>query len=297
MILHSRSEEIPVQTHLVLTALSPSVIRQRPSCSHLRTPGAPKRKPPMARMSSSRRLIIALCGAISIPAVSGCLTPYAIPHVHSTPAIAPAIANDQVHAFRVERRDYYVRRFLMFPPTCTTFEIREIQPDSDGNIPAQRELSFNRGLGVPGLLLFRDGMHVIHHMRTILYRPGFGEVFVQGANDIPEPMKPVTTLAEEVNALDRLASIASQPRRFPVSQEHRKVILFIASEYDRLATAAASIDLKAAQEVKPAKSESHGNGVTVGPEKSVDSNQLSEKAAAMRKLADKQSRDDSKDAH
>ena len=75
------------------------------------------------------------------------------------------------------------------------------------------------------------------------------------------------------------------------------MLLFVASEYDRLAAVAATIGLSESQEVKRAKSESHGNGVSVGPEKSVNSAsiQLREKATAIRKLAEKQSRDDTKD--
>jgi hypothetical protein len=71
-------------------------------------------------------------------------------------------------------------------------------------------------------------------MSILIYRPGYKTVEWSGG----EPFEWIKAkdFPEQVSDLTRLCSIALKPIRMPVSAEHRKVLEFLASECDRLAT-------------------------------------------------------------
>jgi hypothetical protein len=195
------------------------------------------------RYRNGSAVLIGLLAAIFF---NGCLTPYAIPKIKRTPNIDFDSGKTDVHAFRIEETDFRPYRFLSLPDDHSTceYDICEIPIEAGAflcHVSPQYYLCVNRGVGITGVLIGNSGKHVIHEMRVVLYRPGYISVVIYsdlGRKRVdcfdcvaqPEPLD----WDSQVFELLSLCSLAKSPRTIPVSSEHRKVLLYLISECERL---------------------------------------------------------------
>jgi hypothetical protein len=191
---------------------------------------------------------------------SGCLVPYAYPKVSWTRGVSVGPKPEEVRAFRVD-----VIGDIVDIGETDRFVLAPITPIFGDREPIQAKISLEYGIYVVGIAL----NYPIHHGHTTLvrlYRPGFqlveikswefpGNVTWIGAADL---------LAQE-KAVDDLLTVPSieaprlefsygrdafsHPRAWSntellpgcASAKHREVLLFAASEYDRLALLALTV--------------------------------------------------------
>jgi hypothetical protein len=179
--------------------------------------------------------------------LGGCLTPYAIPRIECTPRIDFDALKTDAHAFRVEGTVFMRQRFrfLTIPDYTYEYDLCEIPIEAGdlmSHVAPQYRFCVNRGLGLAGNLIGNDGKHVHHFMQVVLYRPGYKLVTIL-ADPSGKPVSVDDSVAEpepldlhgQVDELESLCDTAARPRSVPVSPEHRKVLLLLISECERLA--------------------------------------------------------------
>src|SRR5262245_20201079 len=230
-----------------------------------------QREPGMGRVSLVRRARFAVL-LLSCPLLTGCFAvPVVLPTASYVPGVKVEAPPEEVRAFRVdvaddlqiwdiEEKDRYV--------------LRPIPVSESGHVSPQASVACDRG-GVLGCVAMYYWMYRHHTLRVRLYRPGWQTVEIKPW-EIPERVtwKEATDLASREKALDDLLSTwdtdgtgqlsvgaheqLTDPSRYPpppqppdlivfrnlapgsTSAEHRQLLLFTASEYERLATSAVS---------------------------------------------------------
>ncbi len=197
-------------------------------------------------------------GLMACPLLSGCLTAVAWPSVAVTPVLQVNAAADQVRAFRVEK-DASVRQSMSLD-WKNEYRLSEASVSSGGWVWPEGRVACD-SFWIVGIHMTAE-----HHSVAIrLYRPGCRTVEVT-AWDLPESVKwtGVADLADQEKAVDDLVSIPApsprshmrqrdpdEPSQDPapddslpflapgsISPEHRKALLFAASEYERVAKGA-----------------------------------------------------------
>lgn len=189
------------------------------------------------------------------PLLSGCFAAGAAwPSVAVTPPLQVSAAADQVRAFRVDVVDAGAT-IEFHEPSVYTF--REVPVAAGGWVVPQGKLACDYGW-VFGSLPMSYWKVKQHTVRVRLYRPGCQTVEVS-AWALPKDVKwtGVADLAGQEKAVDDLVSVGdtdgighltdAKPDGWFVarrladgseSPEHRKALLFAASEYERLAKTA-----------------------------------------------------------
>jgi len=199
-------------------------------------------------------------GLLLGPLLSGCFVPLgaAWPNVAVTPALQASASNDQVHAFRVAVREVDATIEFHEPGE---YVLREVPVFAGGWVSPQADVGCDYGWywNCIALSYWKLKQHTV---MVRLYRPGCQTVEV-GAWDLPHEVKwtGVADLAGQEKAVDDLVcpgtadfwqDVLGQEgggaARHGVvfrclaagskSPEHRKALLFAASEYKRLAKAA-----------------------------------------------------------
>ncbi len=181
-------------------------------------------------MAKCARLLL-----LFLPTLGGCVAPYCYPKLENIHSIREGRDAD-IHVFRVDVTRCPVK-FLLFTTQSQQDQLRELPIAAGECVPSQTQVSLSRGLGLLGVLLHDDGGHVRHDLLLKLYRPGY-ELLVlepgQRADQIA--WKPLPDLEAQGKQLDALCARAKPGSASPA---HRDALLFIASEYERLATNAA----------------------------------------------------------
>jgi hypothetical protein len=186
-----------------------------------------------------------------LPALQGCLIPYAFPKVSQTPLLSLGETADEIHTFRVD----ITRDFVDISGTdhCT---LTELSSWPAGWVLPQTKVSASYGIFVFGVAL-NYPVYISHSLALKVYRAGY-ELVELDSWQLPTEIvwKQALDLAAQEDALDRLYLLmedenrATKPMLFwtiglqlspgSESAEHRRVLLFGASEYERLARRAAS---------------------------------------------------------
>ncbi len=198
----------------------------------------------------------ALCvGLLLCPLLSGCLAAGAAwPSVAVTPPLQVNAPADQIHAFRVEATK--TAPTVEFPEPGV-YKLREFSVAEGGWVGPQGNVACDYGwyFGAIPLSYWKLKQHTV---MVRLYRPGCQTVEVT-AWGLPKEVewRGVADLAGQEKAVDDLMSLGATDvwgdvpereegrkwvtRRLGTgseSPEHRKALLFAASEYDRLAKSA-----------------------------------------------------------
>jgi len=198
-----------------------------------------------------------------LPQCTGCLY-YAYPTISTTPELAAPTPDGSVHAFRVdvdrvERKD---------TPTATEYTLMRIPLDRRGHIPSQLELAPATGVWNPlGMGDVKEHERGQYTMLVRLYRPGYRtqefkswdksrpvdwvearDVLAQEAaiDDLLADPEPRPTQAVQLvgrSAMPKSTWWEQKDSKIPplglqpgiTSPSHRAVLVFAASEYDRLA--------------------------------------------------------------
>jgi hypothetical protein len=200
------------------------------------------RRPPMAQ-----RCLIPMLVSLILPGLPGCLIPFGFPTISQTPLLSLGKEAEEIHAFRVD----ITREFVDIGGSddCT---LSEVTSSTAGRVFPQTRLSATYGMYVIGVEL-NFPVYTSHSVALKLYRPGYELVEL----DSWEPSKEIVwkmapDLASQEKQLDRLFLMDNEeeeskwqlikPRLSPGSKsaEHRRILLFGVSEYERLATAAAA---------------------------------------------------------
>jgi hypothetical protein len=214
---------------------------------------------------------LTLCVLSVLP---GCLIPYGFPKVSQTPLLSLGNDPGEIHAFRVD-----ITREFADISGVDNWTFSEVSPWSMGWVLPQTKVSATYGIFVFGVAL-NYPVYMSHSLALRVYRPGFDLVELDSW-DIPAEIvwKQAADLCSQERALDRLLLMSAEedenkPRQWltvgsrlsPGSQsaEHRRVLLFGASEYERLASKATAS----------------------GPESEAANSRLQSKAQELRKLAD-----------
>jgi hypothetical protein len=198
----------------------------------------------------SRRLVYRSFATFAV-FLAGCFVPFAYPRFSHIPAVPVDNDHGNVHAFRVsadvQRIDF---------GNQTKYEIDEIPITPAGHIPAQNNLSLDRGCYVIGVAL-NYPVHRAHLIKLRLYRPGYQLVeFSSWQNSEKVTWFPASDLDSQEEAVDELLAapvfggywnpvfqIERLKQMFDVSKtppgsvspHHRESLRFIAAEYERLA--------------------------------------------------------------
>jgi hypothetical protein len=157
------------------------------------------------------------------------------------PGVNIAEAKDEVHAFRVDATD---RLHSIEFEQAPTYFIREVPVTSTGTVRGQTQLAVDYGMiwNCIALIFTKD---TCHSVKLRLYRPGYELVEIDSwwAKSSVD-WKPVTDSNGQEKALDDLMaapSLVSKYKHFlgipsgSASDEHRRVLVFAAAEYERLA--------------------------------------------------------------
>jgi hypothetical protein len=218
----------------------------------------------------------------------GCLSVYPkLEHIPAVAAVAAGTTDDEFHAFRVEVTD---TRAGYDSPNRTRMILTPLPVEPDGQVPGQYCLSLESSFQSDDGPIGPSDAHRWHGMRVRLYRPGYHlEERWPGSSDIIKVWPPAESLEAREKAVDDLFTTwtlgnysgAVFTGRFGhvapggASKGHRESLLFAAGEYERVAALAIGIDGKslAARE------------------------RLLDKAARLRKLAEKDDKPSDSERH
>jgi hypothetical protein len=185
---------------------------------------------------------------------SGCLVPYAYPHLCVVPGVQASPKHEDVRAFRVD-----VTGNIVDVGVDDSFRLTAVPISSSGRTPALIGLSLDYGFYVIGGAL-NYPVHHGHSTLLRLYCRGYQLLQIRGW-EVPGriSLDPATDLSAQEKAVDDLLSPPAieaprlefqyglenpiPPEGWEVknlkpgsaSAEHRSVLLFAASEYERLA--------------------------------------------------------------
>lgn len=226
----------------------------------------------MRRCPPPARIARCLCAPLGLFLV-GCMPlGYAYPKVSYIPPGSVGTAPDQVYAFRVDITN-----------DDSTFETTENDRYVLSRLPLHRDGRFDPQTKVAvdyGCILYcmanvyEASTH--HSLRVRLYRPGYHTLEIEPWQEsVPLPWTEARKLEEREQAIDDLVSTWNTtperiqtkaafngfvPPRDPivfqylapgsVSPEHRGVLIFAATEYDRLLPAAADAETRARLQAK-----------------------------------------------
>ncbi|HEV3261171.1 MAG TPA: hypothetical protein VG013_30240 [Gemmataceae bacterium] len=186
---------------------------------------------------------------------SGCVVPYAYPHLCCVPAVGTGPRHDEVHAFRVD-----VTGDILDAGESDDYVLTPVALSPGGRAPVQARLALDYGYYVIGIAI-NYPVHHGHSTLLRLYQPGYGLVEVC-AWEMPAKVEwwPAQDLEAQEKAVDGLlqAPSISGPRmeftygydKGPpfrkeqsnvhslcpgsVAPGHREALFFAASEYERL---------------------------------------------------------------
>jgi hypothetical protein len=177
-----------------------------------------------------------------LPVLPGCLIPYGFPKVDQTPLVRAENGTQEVHAFRVD----VTRDFVDIGGT-DQFTLSEVTFLPGGWVLPQTKISATYGCYVFGIVL-NYPRYISHSLGLRLYRAGY-ELVELDSWALPSEIvwERVPDLAAQEKALDRLFLMNAEEaligaKLLPGSEttEHRQVLIFGASEYDRLASTPAA---------------------------------------------------------
>jgi hypothetical protein len=179
----------------------------------------------------------------------GCLIPYAFPKVDQTPLSWATEETNEIHVFRVD----VTRDFIDIGGT-DSHTLSEVKFLPGGWVLPQTKVSATYGLYVFGIVLNYPA-YISHSLELHLYRPGHKLVDLESWQ-LPKAIawEKVDGLQAQEQTLDRLFLVAEADRADKrleppirarlspgsVSVEHRKALLYGASEYERLASTSAA---------------------------------------------------------
>jgi hypothetical protein len=184
-----------------------------------------------------------------LPALPGCLIPYGFPKISQTPWLSVGKDTPETHAFRVD----ITRGFADMGggDHCT---LSEVAVPPTGWVLPQTKISATYGVYVFGVAL-NYPVYISHSVALKLYRPGYRLIEINSW-DPPRDVvwREAPDLASQEKELDHLFLMPEQEESGPESWtpirpylaagsesvEHRRVLLFGASEYKRLAADAAT---------------------------------------------------------
>jgi hypothetical protein len=212
-----------------------------------------------------RTVVLSLCAAL-LACLPGCLVPVAYPSFTHVPSVELGKDYDRVYAFRV---DVTEKQVDLGESQCDMLTRIPLSTDST---PAQSEIAISHGVFVIGVAL-NYPILTSHSVAVRLYRPGYELIEVKPGDKVDRAdWKAAPGLASQEKALDALCRrIEAQKEEIfmlepgSAAAAHKGVLLFGASEYDRLAALASASD--------PAKEEVRAR--------------LAGKAQALRALAEK----------
>lgn len=192
-------------------------------------------------------LLSAVC-LLCLPFLGGCVLPYcAYPTLDYTPSVKLERTTDQVRAFRVDIDRPTADMSVFVGPVYE--RLSEVPVTDTDDIPAQVRPSLSYGLVVLGIAL-NYLTHTSHSVALRIYRPGYELVEVkswEAVNKVVWRLAP--DLAGQQHALDALLPLGRLEPGSP-SAAHREILLFGASEYERLASMAQSQDHQAGLRAK-----------------------------------------------
>ncbi len=192
-------------------------------------------------------LLFAVCGVSCIPFVP---VYYAYPTASFTPRVTPTGPSDEIHAFRVE----VVETFRSDGVIHEASQIYSAIPLSkQGTVPAQATVGIDYGW-IWNCIALIFTRHTDKFVMVKLYRPGYQTVEIRLWNSKVIWKEAVDLAAREKAIDDLLMSTWEQGERdddhlndinerigyFPSlapgsrSDEHRKVLLFAVTEYEKL---------------------------------------------------------------
>jgi hypothetical protein len=201
-------------------------------------------------------LLLACLLVVPYLVAAGCIIPYAYPKLSYVPGCDPGPEVSDVHAFRVDvnaERHHVISIFSVGERGEHT--LAEITPRADGRIPSQTRVTVERGWG---LLASQMDLSVgrLHTTRVRLYRPGYQLVELKAwdlTNNID--WQPATDWEAQERAIDDLldrpvltplfAALMHPSRQHPLmptTLDTTRPLLFAASEYERLAKSAPTIE-------------------------------------------------------
>jgi hypothetical protein len=202
----------------------------------------------MPQRSPSWRSAARWLGLLIFPLLPGCLIPYGFPTLSHVPGVELEQEAAPVHAFRVE-----ITREWVDIGGDDAWTLTEMPLGISGSVPSETRLSATYGFLVFGIAL-NYPVYTSHTVALRLYRPGYELVEIdswQLAAKIAWREAPDLEAQERV--LDRLYPLGSETPEYcfvgflsrrlnpgSKSEAHREVLLFGASEYERLATSARS---------------------------------------------------------
>jgi hypothetical protein len=191
-------------------------------------------------MANPRRLPIYLL-LVALPALPGCMIPYAYPTVHCVPPIKLGKDADEVHVFRVD-----ITRTRVDMGVTDTYTLTEVPPSPEGWIFPEARLSATYGCYIFAVAL-NYPVFTSHSIGLRLYRPGY-ELIELGSWESPPDLtwKRAPDLAAQERALDRLFLFDSKVKDRAsfdrcelapgsASRAHRASLEFGTLEYERLA--------------------------------------------------------------
>jgi hypothetical protein len=204
----------------------------------------------VCRRSLPQRCLVPALLLLLLPALPGCLIPYGFPKISQTPLLSLGKEAEEIHAFRAD----ITRDFVDIGGT-DRWTFSEVTSSPAGWVLPQTKVSATCGIYVFGVAL-NYPVYTSHSVALKLYRPGY-ELVELDSWEVPGMIvwKEAPDLASQEKALDRLflreaPDSANEPRSWvrigrrlsPGSEgaEHQRVLLFGASEYERLASGAAA---------------------------------------------------------
>lgn len=187
-------------------------------------------------------LVLVCCAAGCIPIF------YAYPSLSYVPALNLGPAHDNIFVFRADVADDQSCLDLAKPGH---YRFREIHVAPQGSILGQGKVTFDSGF-YWNLIAVTYAERISHTIRLRLYRPGYDMLEIQPwQNEASLEWTAVRDVAAQEKVVDKLLRPTgtgawtqahkdqdwgfSQVDPGSVSAEHRHVLLFAASEYDRLA--------------------------------------------------------------
>jgi hypothetical protein len=188
--------------------------------------------------------------------LSGCLIPYAYPHLSYVADVQDLDPPEDVRAFRID-----VSGSIVDVGENDEFTLTPLTLSKKGRVPSQTDLTLDYGLYVVGVAL-NYPMHHGHSTLVRLYRPGYKLVELRAWEKPPMVrFEQATSFQDQENTIDNLLSPPSieapqaefgygryenssfcrgQVKPGSTSRKHREALLFAVSEYERLASSTAS---------------------------------------------------------
>ncbi|WP_254506560.1 hypothetical protein [Anatilimnocola floriformis] len=195
------------------------------------------------------RFLLIAALLLGLPIISGCALPYAYPKVDFTRALQIAASPDEVHVFRVDIGQVTENSHINY---YSSERLTELTVGGDGQVATQIKPSLPVGV----YLLMGALNHDFRVNRTLelrAYRPGFWLVKVESMEKVKEVVwTPALNVEAQERALDGLFSMpydaeqrCSRPSAGSTSADHRRALLYGASEYKRVAAIAELADEQA----------------------------------------------------